>query len=220
MHRSTLALLAGIVLVVATGISPAHAAVETPAYCGSNPKFAKTLPTDREIILTERKLWFHGTTPSGEVDVRQNENNLFMDETAPTSSTPKEKINLGAAANPASNKNSLVTYWVGELDEEERIVCGAFAFHAASTETFSTALFVDQPRGAATASFNGSATTAGADPINEYQGTLGSSLDVVGSSEIVIQMLAATAAPVFYDSTTHNGSFTYLTVQIGDLLPQ
>ncbi len=217
MPRIAAALLASVALLV-TAV-PAHAAVSTPAYCGTNPSFVKTLPDDREIILTEHKLYFHGTRPSGDVDVREGENNLFMDETAPTSEAPKEKINLGGAANALANKNSLAIYWVGQLPEDQRIVCGTYTFHAATTEAFRMAFFVDQPRGTATASATAPASTTGTGQVNAFTGTLGKSLDVVGTGEIVIQALATTAAPVLYDSTTYNGSFTYLTVEIGGPLP-
>jgi hypothetical protein len=217
MPRIAAVVLASLALL-STAV-PAHAAVSTPTYCGTNPNFVRTLPDDREIILTEHKLYFHGTQPSGDVDVRQAENNLFMNETAPTSETPKEKINLGGAANEAANKNSLAIYWVGQLPEEQRIVCGTYTFHAATTEAFRMGFFVDQPRGTATASATATASTTGTDQVNEFKGTLGKSLDVLGSGEIVIQALAATAAPVLYDSTTYNGSFTYLTVEIGGPLP-
>lgn len=198
--------------MLASGLPAGASTEEIPGYCGRNPSFLTNLSEDATLV--EKTLYFHGATPSGDLGVRANVDDTYMDENPPTSPVPKEKINLGGVANDAANKNSLATYWVGKLAAPERIVCAQVDFTAADSDPFSTTLWLDQPRGADGAPIaSGSANTAGEDDINTYTGTFGSKLDGVAYDEIVVQMLATTAAPVLYDAVDYAGSLTYLVVE-------
>jgi hypothetical protein len=213
MRRLPRLAVSAVVVAAVLGGVPASAVDELPAYCGTNPKFLATLPEGATLV--EKTLYFHGATPSGDVGVRANVDDTFMDATPPTAAAPKEKLNLGGAANAASNKNSLVTYWVGKLAAPERIVCAQVDFTAASTEAFSTSLWLDQPRGADGAAVaTGTAAALTEEQINPYRGTFGRNLNNLVTGEIVVQVLAATAAPVLYDAVGTAGSLTYLTVEI------
>lgn len=214
MRRRTRAAAAALLATTTLGGGlPALASTaEVPAYCGKNPRFLDTLAEGATLV--EKTLYFHGTAPSGDVGVRANVDDTYMDANPPTAAAPKEKINLGGAANAASNKNSLTTYWVGKLAAPERIVCAQVDFTAADTDDFSTTLWLDQPRGAdGSPAGSGTASTAGDANVNTYTGTFGRSLDTVAYDEIVVQVLATTAAPVLYDAAGYAGSLTYLVVE-------
>jgi hypothetical protein len=131
---SVTARLITLAVAASLALSALPASAQTlPAACPKAPVIKETEQ------LVERKLYFHGESAVGDIDGFSGffaplleANNQKMDETAPTSSTPKVDVNASKTVYPATLPgNPIMSAWhMSITDEPLRIACFSFDFWA------------------------------------------------------------------------------------------